>query len=211
MSKNQLIINVFAHFNEWPFFLHLESNNTFSRCRPISWILPSFIHSFFLFFAVELTFEVNFLQFFPITVLLGQNGKPDQNKINWLEFASQVSPMPPLIQSALTLLPSPHTFPHLFQTPLIPQRCLYLHIFIYPLLHSWFSPNNPLHWRPSLLPHPSLHHPPHYPLISWNLFATSRCAARPTFTRFITPPHWVWSKANWIPVKYLYFSLVCLI
>lgn len=23
--------------------------------------------------------------------------------------------------------------------------------------------------------------------------------------------YWVWSKANWIPVKYLYFSLICLI
>lgn len=114
------------------------------------------------------------LQFSPHHVLVGSKSKPDQNKINWLESASDVSPTSALIQSVFNLASLPFPSP---PNSTYSHRYLYLHIFIYLLLHSWFSLNNLLH-SPFLL-----YHPLHYLLISWNLFVTvvvRRDAARPT-------------------------------
>lgn len=127
--------------------LSLESNKTFSHCHPC---LANFAHLFFCCSCSWANLRSKRWQFSPHHVLVGSKSKPDQNKINWLGSASDVSPTPALIQSAFHLaslpFPSPpnRTYSH---------RYLYLHIFIYLLLHSWFSLNNLLH--PSLSPLPA--------------------------------------------------------
>lgn len=82
----------------------------------------------------------------------------DQQKIKWLEAASQLPPIPPRIQSAFTLLPCCNCWKCLF-----PLVWLCIHSFT-SLLHSWFSGNN--------CPHAFflLYHPLHYLLTGWALF-----------------------------------------
>lgn len=100
---------------------------------PVFLILPT---SFFVVHAVELIFEVNVCNFPLITFLSGQKSKPDQNKINWLESASDVSPTPALIQSVfhLAFLPFPSP-PN--RTPTGICICIYSFTYSFTLDFLW--------------------------------------------------------------------------
>lgn len=161
----------------WKALKHFHVAAPSSSFRPLSF----FNFFFFFFFPSSTNLWSKRLQFFLITVVLGQNGKPDQNRINWLEFASQVSPMPPLIQSALTLLPPhpPGIHTHTHTLPISSKHHSFptgVCICIYSFTHSFTLDFHQIIPFTAPPPHPQpspLHHPPHYPLISWNLFATS--------------------------------------
>lgn len=109
---------------------------------------------------------------FPSSLSGGSKLKLDQQKIKWLEAASQLPPIPALIQSAFTSLPCCNCWKHSF-----PLGWLCIHPFI-SLLHSWFSLNN--------CPHSSflLYHPLHYLLTSQTFLVAImvwRNAANPIF------------------------------
>lgn len=89
-------------------------------------------------------------------VLVGQKSKLDQQKTKWLEAVLQLSPIPPLIQSAITLLLCRNCW-----------KLICIHTFTL-LLHSFFL----------------FYHPRHYLFTGWNVLAAivvRRNAARPTF------------------------------
>lgn len=154
-AKNGLITNVFfADFNERLFFsplacyIHSESRKTFSRCRPVL----SFLSFFLFFFALQLTFEVNVCNLSSSQSCWVKNGSKQNQLIRVCITSVFYATLDP-ISSNLASPTRTHP-PQLLQTPLIPHWRLYLHIFIYLLLHSWFSPNNPLQSHP---PHSCSH------------------------------------------------------
>lgn len=149
-------------------------------------------------------FEVS-IRSFPSSPSFGSKSKSDQNKINLLVAASKVSCYVILDQ----LSPCFHVF---LSPPNTPTGIAYLHIFIYSLPHSLFyliqSAFSPL--SPNALSANNLkfvchcgdtegHCPSYY------------FPSPPPSSLIYNTSYWVWSKANWIPVKYLYFSLICLI